>query len=241
MAMADIFLSYKREDQTTARSLAEAFEAQGWSVWWDPRLQAGEHFDDVIEAALQEARCVVVLWSSRSIRSQYVKDEASYALKLGKLVPVAIEAVEPPFRFQGLHTVDLSGWNGGQGFPALRKLTGDLAARLGAPAPPRAPRAVPQEISEDLAREFVERVQQTVAERDVLYNTALEDPEAERLRQEAVAGSAEAAFQLAVRYRNGQGVPKDPSLAYDWLHKAAFYGGHPGAKALMKKIDQGKV
>lgn len=242
--MADIFLSYKREDQETAQSLAEAFAAAGWSVWWDPKLQAGEHFDDVIEKALQEARCVVVLWSSRSIRSQYVKDEASYALKLGKLVPVTIEAVEPPFRFQGLHTVDLSGWDGTRGYPAFHKLADDLATRLGAPAPRSASRAQPAEVSEERlaeGRAFVERVLQTVAERDVLYNTELEDPAAERLRQMAVAGDAEAAFQLGVRYRNGQGVPKNPSVAYDWLHRAAFSGGHPGAKALMKKIDQGKV
>ncbi len=240
--MTDIFLSDKREDQGTAKILAEALEAKGWSVWWDPRLQAGEHFDNVIEKALQEARCVVVLWSARSIQSQYVKDEASYALKLGKLVPAAIEKVEPPFRFQGLHTVDLSDWDGGRGFPAFRKLAEDLSARLGAPQP--APQAQPKGMSdEELARglALVEQVNQTVAERDALYRTELEDPEAERLRQKAVAGDADAAFQLGVRHRNGQGVPKDPSVAYDWLHKAAVFGGHPGAKALLKKINAGKV
>ena len=239
--MTDIFLSYKREDQGTAKSLAEALEAKGWSVWWDPRLRAGERFDDVIEKTLQEARCVVVLWSARSIQSQYVKDEASYALKLGKLIPAAIEKVEPPFRFQGLHTIDLSGWDGAAGFAALRRLTEDLSARLGAPQPAAQTQAK-QTTDEDLARAraLVEEVQQTFAEREVIYQTELDDPEAERLRRRAVAGDMDAAFDLGVRYRNGQGVPKDLSVSYDWLHRARI-SGHAGAKALLKKVDQRKV
>ena len=47
--MSDIFISYKREEQPEARKLADALEREGWTVWWDPKLRAGEHFDDVIE------------------------------------------------------------------------------------------------------------------------------------------------------------------------------------------------
>ena len=38
----DIFLSYNREDQARARLFAEAFAAEGFSVWWDSDLKAGE-------------------------------------------------------------------------------------------------------------------------------------------------------------------------------------------------------
>src|SRR4030095_2046267 len=51
---SDIFISYKREEQAIARKLANALESQGWTVWWDPKLRAGEHFDDVSEKALDE-------------------------------------------------------------------------------------------------------------------------------------------------------------------------------------------
>ena len=105
--MSDIFISYKREEQPTARKLADALEGEGWSVWWDPKLRAGEHFDDVIEKALNEAKCVIVMWSERSVQSRYVRDEATYALEKDKIVPVAIEKVTLPFRFSGVQTPSL--------------------------------------------------------------------------------------------------------------------------------------
>ena len=124
--MSDIFISYKREDQAVAKNLAELLENSGWTVWWDPQLRAGEHFDDVIEHQLGHAKCVIVIWSHQSIRSQYVKDEATYALKLKKLIPVAIEKTSPPFRFQGLHTLFLSDWRNLANSPDFQKLLTDI-------------------------------------------------------------------------------------------------------------------
>ncbi len=43
--MADVFLSYSREDQAVARQFAEGFEHEGLSVWWDQTLNVGEAFD----------------------------------------------------------------------------------------------------------------------------------------------------------------------------------------------------
>jgi TIR domain len=132
--MSDIFISYKREEQPTARKLADALESEGWTVWWDPKLRAGEHFNDVIEKALKESKCVIVLWSKRSVESLYVKDEAMYALDHDKLIPVAIENVSLPFRFRGVHTLSLLGWDGSKDFPEFRKLVDDISAILG-PSP----------------------------------------------------------------------------------------------------------
>jgi hypothetical protein len=97
--MSDIFISYKREEQPLARRLADALEKKGWSVWWDPKVRAGERFDDVIEEALKDAKSVIVMWSKLSVKSRYVRDEATYALNRNKLVPIKIEEVDLPFRF----------------------------------------------------------------------------------------------------------------------------------------------
>ena len=129
--MSDIFISYKREEQAIARKLADALESEGWTVWWDPMLRAGERFNDVIEKALKESKCVVVMCSKRSVESQYVKHEANYALRRNKLVPVMIEEVELPFRFEDLHTLSLLDWDGSRDFSEFRKLVNDISTILG--------------------------------------------------------------------------------------------------------------
>ena len=131
--MSDIFISYKREDQSVARTLADALEKKGWSVWWDPKVRTGEHFDDVIEEALVDARCVIVIWSGLSVESRYVKDEATYALNRDKLVPVTIEDVDLPFRFEGVQTGNLIDWDGSGSFPGFQKLVADIVNILGSP------------------------------------------------------------------------------------------------------------
>jgi TolB-like protein len=108
----DIFLSYNREDQARARTFAEAFGAQGFNVWWDTALKSGEAYDQVTEKALRESKAVVVLWSSRSVASHWVRSEASIGQENKNLVPVKIEACELPVMFRLMQTSDLSGWKG---------------------------------------------------------------------------------------------------------------------------------
>ncbi len=110
--MPDIFLSYSREDQATARRYAEAFEGAGFSVWWDVTLRSGEAYDKVTEKALKEARAVVVLWSPRSAESHWVRSEATLAHRRGTLVPVTIEACERPIMFELTQTAELAHWKG---------------------------------------------------------------------------------------------------------------------------------
>lgn len=62
--MTDIFLSYSRKDSAVAETLTESLKQRGWTVWWDPDVRPGEIFEDVIAEALDEARCVIVLWST---------------------------------------------------------------------------------------------------------------------------------------------------------------------------------
>jgi TolB-like protein/Flp pilus assembly protein TadD len=109
---ADIFLSYNREDQATARRFAEAFEREGLSVWWDQTLRSGEAYDQVTEKALREARAVVVLWSKKSVESRWVRAEATLADRNRTLVPAMIEACERPIMFELTQTADLSKWSG---------------------------------------------------------------------------------------------------------------------------------
>ena len=110
--MADIFLSYNREDAAIAHRYAEAFAREGLDVWWDSALRSGEAYDEVTEAALRGAKAVVVLWSPRSAASRWVRAEATIADRNKTLVPVMIEACERPIMFELTQTADLIHWNG---------------------------------------------------------------------------------------------------------------------------------
>ena len=110
--MADIFLSYKREDREKVRPLVGALQAQGWSVWWDTRIGAGETWDQVIETELAAARCVVVVWSKHSTESRWVRSEAHEGLERECLVPVVIEGAKPPLAFKLVQSTDLTHWRG---------------------------------------------------------------------------------------------------------------------------------
>ena len=111
-AQPDIFLSYNREDAAVAKRFAEAFAAEGLSVWWDTALRSGEAYDEVTEAALRGAKAVVVLWSPRSVVSRWVRAEATIADRCKTLVPVTIEPCERPIMFELTQTAELSHWTG---------------------------------------------------------------------------------------------------------------------------------
>ncbi|HZB44992.1 MAG TPA: toll/interleukin-1 receptor domain-containing protein, partial [Pyrinomonadaceae bacterium] len=131
--MSDIFISYAREDRARVASLAEALEGRGWSVWWDPHIPTGRRFDDVIEQAIAEARCMIVVWSGLSIKSDYVRAEAGEGAERGILFPVMLEEVRIPLPFRQLQTARLIDWRGEPRHPEFERLVRDLSALLGPP------------------------------------------------------------------------------------------------------------
>jgi TolB-like protein len=124
--MPDIFLSYTREDQATAQRFAEAFEALGFSVWWDVTLRSGEAYDTVTEEALRVAKAVIVLWSKKSVTSRWVRAEATLADRNRTLAPARIEPCELPIMFELTQTADLCHWNGAAKDPAWSAFVKDV-------------------------------------------------------------------------------------------------------------------
>lgn len=97
--MADIFISYAKDDRAAAQRVASWLEADGLSAWWDTSLLAGDSWSDVIRAELRDARCVVVLWSKLSWASRWVQAEAHSGFERDCLVSVILDdiALEAPF------------------------------------------------------------------------------------------------------------------------------------------------
>src|SRR5205814_10437135 len=100
------------DDDGKARARAAVMERAGHSVWWDRRIKGGSQYSTEIEAALTAAEKIVVLWSSKSITSAWVRDEAAVGRDMGWLVPVTFDGTEPPLGFRQFQTIDLRHWSG---------------------------------------------------------------------------------------------------------------------------------
>lgn len=133
--MADIFVSYAREDREAIRTLAAHLAQGGWSVWWDRHILAGKDFDDVLQCELDKARCVLVAWSSHSIASRWVKAEAGEGLRREILVPIQLDPALPPLGFRNIQTVTFTGLSLAAETPAFDDLIEALTALLGEPTP----------------------------------------------------------------------------------------------------------
>ena len=129
--MADVFVSYSRDDRKIAHQFATGLEREGFGVWWDQAIHAGEAFDRAIERALVESQAVVVLWSRRSVESDWVRAEATQARATRRLVPVTIEPCKRPVIFEPIHTADLTGWSSDATDPRWRTFIDDLRRTIG--------------------------------------------------------------------------------------------------------------
>jgi hypothetical protein len=140
--MADIFVSYAREDRSRVRELAECLQQNGWTVWWDKQIRAGEEFDEVIQREIRIARCVIVAWSQHSVRSRWVKNEADEALRRQVLVPIQLDDAEVPLGFRNIQTVAFGGLALAPPSPAFDDLLAALTSLLGVGTRPLVPPSV---------------------------------------------------------------------------------------------------
>ncbi len=130
--MSDIFISYARKDKPQVELLASAIEKKGWSVWWDPKIRSGQSFDRVIETALNDAKCVIVVWSRHSVDSDWVRAEAMNGLSRNILISILIDSdITLPLRFSQIQSEELVDWDGSDTSPAMEKLASDIESVIG--------------------------------------------------------------------------------------------------------------
>src|SRR3990170_6062748 len=126
--MASVFLSYAREDAVIAKALAAALQQAGHEVWWDRQIHGGAEYSGAIQAALNSAQVVLVLWSRASIGSEWVRDEAAEGRDSGRLLPVVLDDCKPPLGFRQRQSIDMAGWSGRGPPPNFGNLLGALSA-----------------------------------------------------------------------------------------------------------------
>lgn len=139
--MSDVFISYAREDQPRAAQIAQTLEAMGLSTFWDTAIPPGQTWADYIEGKLSQCKAVIVLWSSHSTQSQWVREEARMGRDRGRLIPAMLDGSAPPFGFGEVQAANLSSWHGEANNPEWERFANAVytAVRgVGAAPPPQA-------------------------------------------------------------------------------------------------------
>jgi hypothetical protein len=209
--MADIFISYAREDLRWASHLVQALNSYGWSIWWDPETPPGKEYDEIIEKELSTARCIIVAWSKNSIRSRWVKEEAQEGIEQEKIIPVLVEEVKAPLGFRSLHHIDLTAWDETVNSPQLEALVKQLEKTLG----PTPHSYIPQEEYRRVQEFFIKLLD---------YDTGLSSTIVRVIRQEGSVISADLfrANPRAYRFFGYASEPEHLAMA-DLLQRVSLW------------------
>ena len=129
--MADVFISYAREDQTLARGLHKALGLEGNAVWMDDRLQPGEEWRETLFKQVRSSLCLIGLWTPHSVdtrgffrssgKTGWVELEHEWA-GADKVIGVTAGGGKAPGVYRTLHTGCLDNWVPGQWHPEFQKL-----------------------------------------------------------------------------------------------------------------------
>jgi TIR domain-containing protein len=126
--MADVFLSYSRQDSAIAERVERKLSESGISVWRDKsRLAPGDQWTTLIGEEVFASRLMLLLWSKNANESGYVKFEWGTALAQNKpILPFCLDNTGPAHSLSGFHHVP---YESGQATAAV------VAAALGREEP----------------------------------------------------------------------------------------------------------
>ncbi|MDH3638634.1 MAG: TIR domain-containing protein [Gammaproteobacteria bacterium] len=220
--MSDVFVSYASSDRPRAKMLGDELSGEGWSVWWDRTIPPGKTFDEVIEAELAAAGCVIVIWSLASVESSWVRAEAGEAMSRGVLIPVIMEPVDIPLVFRPIQAADLSDWNGEADHPGFRQLVAAIAATIQTTKTPEPGAAPPGEADRPGLADLREKVLKAKSADDLrevreqLAALLADEPgnsEANLLIKHVDGALAELLRRPAADSRESAGAPDAPTTA----------------------------
>ena len=103
-------MSYARDDSLFVLNLVKQLKLLGANLFVDQSgIGAGEGWQKTIEEAIRTSAGIIVAISPKSVKSDYVRREWSFALKIGiRVIPVLIEDAVVPDRLKPLEYVDFT-------------------------------------------------------------------------------------------------------------------------------------
>ena len=106
------------------------------------RMMIGESFnftpslDEIIEKAIDSAKCMVVLWSNTSVATDWVKTEAAEGARRKILIPTLIDEVNIPLEFRRIQAANLITLDTSPTNPELAELFKSVSSITGKPPKP---------------------------------------------------------------------------------------------------------
>src|SRR5262245_32902130 len=92
--MSIIVISYSRQREAIAKTLAADIEALGHTAWFDQELSGGQAWWDQILEMIRKCEVFVFVLSSEALNSTACMRECNYAADLGKpILPVLVAEV----------------------------------------------------------------------------------------------------------------------------------------------------
>lgn len=132
--MADVVISYARENDATVRQLAEAVAREGYEVWRDESPMPSAAAADAIAEQIGRAKAVIVVWSEAASASEWVRAEANVARGMRKVVQASADDYPPPIPFDQAQVASISTWLGEPDHPGWQQIKAGLTGLCGAPA-----------------------------------------------------------------------------------------------------------
>ncbi|MEQ1619613.1 MAG: toll/interleukin-1 receptor domain-containing protein [Terricaulis sp.] len=111
--MADVFLSYKRDERAAVETIASRLRDLGLTVWFDASMSAGETFNAEIDREARAAKAILVCWSPAARKSEWVNAEAMIGFEEKKLAACYVAGPDRfslPTPFNATHAEDLRAW-----------------------------------------------------------------------------------------------------------------------------------
>ena len=150
-------------------------------MFWDRNIPSGQTWRTYVGKALGEARCIVVLWSSSSLESHWVHEEAEDGRVRNILIPVLLDRVIPPIGFRSIQAADLVDWDETPTADSFKQLVFDVEALLG-PAPGLEEE---KQVAESMRMEKEERINEAKAKRKLEEEKQLKkEAEVKRIAEE---------------------------------------------------------
>jgi len=93
----NVFISHTTGDDAFVSLLRDALEKENFSVWDDSHnLVAGDFLTSEIYAGIKSSDCVIVIFSDKTVNSDWVTNEINYSKKLNKrIIPLLIAGIKP--------------------------------------------------------------------------------------------------------------------------------------------------